>query len=122
MHWRPSGSVVSIASSSANSFTVFFHNLARYSQTGSQSLLHQRTVSRVRRLSTASLSTLQRLNRFFISEQFHSWSRSTGSASPAPSQSLLISEQFHSASTHLCLGALQEVSIASSSANSFTVY
>ena len=86
---------VSIASSSANSFTAMRLRRSSGLSMRSQSLLHQRTVSQKRKMCN-QLSNLVCLNRFFISEQFHSISSAARAASRA------------------------SVSIASSSANSFT--
>ena len=111
---------VSIASSSANSFTEVSGPEYRILLKGSQSLLHQRTVSQLES-EAPFYSLLDRLNRFFISEQFHRrWHLLPSSLSTRSLNRFFISEQFHSVVQLLGAKISLSVSIASSSANSFT--
>ena len=126
-----------------------FHSLRTgetvFGITLSQSLLHQRTVSQPIRsadrcsklnslnrffISEANSFTAwgdfdwyivcRRLNRFFISEQFHRGSDRALEGDAVQSQSLLHQRTVSQDIRHICRRAGCRVSIASSSANSFT--
>ena len=139
---------VSIASSSANSFTGW-HHFGYYAEQQEVSIASSsaNSFTGIVRPNLVPAEVMQGLNRFFISEQFHRFRRRrrdvsldgclnrffiselfhrycTGDYATVSTglNRFFISEQFHSTQKQWTGCVTSSVSIASSSANSFTVH